>query len=182
MENKAKPKKKNKALSVISTILLIIVIIFAIALAGVRLIGITPYTVLSGSMEPTYHVGSLVYVKKADYKTLKAGDPITFMLNEDTIATHRIIEVVSDPEDPETIRFRTQGDANENPDSGLVHYKNVIGKVSFSIPYLGYVANFVQKPPGLYVGIAVIVLVILLMFLPDILGGDGKKKKQEEQS
>ena len=44
--------------------------IMAILLVGVRVIGLNVYTVLSGSMEPTYHTGSLIYVKKVDYKDL----------------------------------------------------------------------------------------------------------------
>ena len=158
-----------------------VVMLAAVALVGVRLFGLTPYTVLSGSMEPTYHTGSIVYVKKVDYHDLKVGDPITFMLDEDTIATHRIVEVVPDEEEPETIRYRTKGDANDNEDGGLVHYKNVIGKPVFTIPYLGYVANYIQNPPGRYVAISAGAILILLIFLPDLLSDDGEKKKKPEE-
>lgn len=51
-------------LNIISTVLVVLLIILALLLAGVRVFGLTPYTVLSGSMEPNYHVGSLVYIKK----------------------------------------------------------------------------------------------------------------------
>ena len=93
----------------ISGVLVGIVVLLAVALVGVRLIGLQPYVVLSGSMEPTYHVGSLIYVKSVDYKELKVGDPITYMVSEDTVVTHRIIEVLVDEEDPNTIRYFTQG-------------------------------------------------------------------------
>ncbi|MEI3100617.1 MAG: signal peptidase I [Oscillospiraceae bacterium] len=83
--------------------------------------------VLSGSMEPTYHVGALIYVKKVDAMELRSGDVITFMLDEDTVATHRIVEVVPDAEDSSVLRFRTKGDADGNVDGSLVHYKNVLG-------------------------------------------------------
>lgn len=81
----------------------------AVALVGVRLVGLNTYVVLSGSMEPTYHTGSLLYVKSVDPQDLRVGDPITFMLNEDTVATHRIIEILPDEEDSSVLRFRTQG-------------------------------------------------------------------------
>lgn len=97
-------------------------------------------------MEPTYHTGSLIYVKSVDYTELKTGDVISFMLNEDTVATHRIVEIVPDEEDASVLRFRTKGDANNTDDGGLVHYKNVIGTPIFTIPYLGYVANYIQHP------------------------------------
>ena len=165
----------------IGGILVSIVVLLAIALVGVRLIGLRPFVVLSGSMEPTYHVGSLIYVKSVDYKQLKEGDPITYMISQDTVVTHRIIEVLVDEEDPNTIRYFTQGDANEQPDGTSVHYKNIIGKPVFSIPYLGYVSNYIQNPPGMYVAIAAGAILILLVFLPDLFADDEKKKKEEEE-
>lgn len=159
--------------------LVIVAVLLAVALVGVRVVGYTPYTILSGSMEPTYHVGSLIYVKKVDTSTLEAGDPITFALSEDTIATHRIVEVVPDEEDASVIRFRTKGDANETVDGALVHYKNVLGKPVFTIPYLGYVADYIQHPPGMYTAIAAGVILLLLVFVPDMFDDEKKKKKDD---
>ena len=147
----------------ISSILVAAVVLLAVALVGVRIVGLQPYVVLSGSMEPTYPVGSLIYVKSTDYKQLKVGDPITFLVSEDTVATHRIIEVLPDEDDPNTIRYFTQGDANDAPDGSSVHYKNIIGKPVFSIPYLGYVSNYIQTPPGKYVAISGWALLMLLV-------------------
>ncbi len=156
------------------------VVLLAIALVGVRLVGIKTYAVVSGSMEPTYPTGSLLYVKSIDIKELKVGDAITFMADEDTVATHRIIEIIPDEEDSSVLRFRTQGDANETADGTPVHYKNIIGKPVFAIPYLGYFAHFVQNPPGLYLAIGFAVVLVLLVFLPDMLGDDeGKNKKKK---
>lgn len=163
----------------ISGVLVGIVVLLAVALVGVRLIGLQPYVVLSGSMEPTYHVGSLIYVKEVDYKELKVGDPITYMVSQDTVVTHRIIEVLVDEEDPETIRYFTQGDANDIPDGSSVHYKNIIGKPVFSVPYLGYVSNYIQNPPGQYVAIAAGALLIMMVFLPDIFASDEKEEKKK---
>ncbi len=158
----------------------------AVALVGVRLAGIRTFTVLSGSMEPTYHVGSLIYVKKVDPTTIRPGQVITFMLDENTVATHRVVEVVPDEDDPSTLRFRTKGDANDAEDGSLVHYKNVIGTPVFTIPKLGYVANYIQHPPGLYVAISAGAVLLLLTFLPDLLSGgsdkgQGKHIRQDSQ-
>ena len=166
----------KKIWNVVTTLLVTAVVLLAIALAGVRLFGLQVYTVLSGSMEPAYPVGALLYDKKVDPAELGPGDVITFMLDEDTIVTHRIVEVVPDEEDPSVIRFRTKGDANAAEDGSLVHYKNVLGTPVFAIPKLGYFASFVQQPPGLYVAIAFGAVLVLLAFLPDLLGDDKKKK------
>ena len=165
----------KKIWNAVSTALVVIAVALAIALAGVRLVGLRVYSVLSGSMEPNYHTGSLIYVKKVDTSQLKAGDVITFMLDEDTVATHRIVEVVPDADDAAVLRFRTKGDANDSVDAGLVHCKNVIGSPIFTIPYLGYFAEYIQHPPGTYVAIAVGAMLLLIVFLPDLLF-DGKGK------
>lgn len=173
-------KTIKKIYNCITTLLVALLVALAIALVGVRLIGIQTYTVLSGSMEPTYHTGSLLYVKSVDVEDLEVGDPITFMLDEDTVATHRIIEIIPDETDDSVLRFRTQGDANESADATPVHCNNVIGKPIFSIPYLGYFAYAVQQPPGMYVAIAAAAILVLLVFLPDLFQGEKKKKVSEE--
>ena len=160
-----------------TTVLVALVVLIAVLLVGVRLVGFQVYTVLSGSMEPTYHTGSLIYVKEVDPYELEAGDVITFMLDEDTLATHRIVEVVPDGEDAAVIRFRTKGDANDAEDGSLVHYKNVVGTPVFSIPYLGYAANYIQHPPGTYVAIAAGAILLMLVFIPDLFDEDEKKKR-----
>ena len=172
-------RKIKKAWDIVTTIVVALVVIAAIMLVGVRLFGLQVFTVISGSMEPAYPVGSLIYVKDVDVHQLERGDVITFMLNEDTVATHRIVEVVPDETDASVIRFRTKGDANEAEDGSLIHYKNVIGTPVFTIPYMGYVANYVQNPPGMYVAIAGAAFLLMLVFIPDLLGEEEKKEKKE---
>ena len=174
-------KTIKKILNVISTILVAIVVVLALLLVGARFIGLNVYTVLSGSMEPTYHVGSLIYVKDVDTDGLKAGDVITYMLDEDTIVTHRIADVIPDETAPSIIRFQTKGDANDSVDGSLVHYKNVIGTPVFSIPKLGYLANYIQKPPGRYIAISAGAIILLLVFLPDLFSNDDKSEKKKKK-
>ena len=164
----------------ITSVLVALVVIVALLLVGARLTGLQVFTVLSGSMEPAYHVGSLIYVKDVDPFELESGDVITFMLDENTVATHRIVEVVPDEEDDSVVRFRTKGDANDSVDGSLVHYKNVIGTPVFTIPYLGYVASFIQNPPGLYYAIAFGAVLLAMVFLPGMLDDNKKKKKDDD--
>lgn len=174
----------KKIWNIFTSLLVIIVVLLAIALVGVRLIGLQPYAVLSGSMEPTYHTGSLIYVKSVDYKELVPGDPITFMMDESTVATHRIVGIVPDEDDPAVLRYRTKGDANAAEDGKLVHYKNIIGTPIFTIPALGYLAGYVQNPPGTYIALCAGAVAILLMFLPELLkalADDDEKEKKPEQ-
>ncbi len=170
----------KKIWNVVSSILVALVVLLALLLVGARVVGLQVFVVLSGSMEPTYRTGSLIYVKKVDPYTIREGQPITFMMNETTVATHRVVGIVPDEEDPTVIRFRTKGDANDAEDGGLVHYKNVIGRPVFSIPYLGYVADYIQHPPGRYVAISAGAVLLLLVFLPDVFSEDPDKKKKAE--
>ena len=167
----------KKLWNALTTLIVIAIVILAILLAGVRLVGLTPYVVLSGSMEPNYHTGYLIYDKKVDPFTLKEGDVITFMVSEDTLATHRIVGVVPDEDEPGTIRFRTKGDANDSEDGTLVHYKNVVGTPVFTIPYLGYFSNWITHAPGKYIAITAAVVFLILLFLPDML----KKADEADQ-
>ena len=176
-------KAAKKIWSVFTTVLVVLIVILAILLAGVRLIGLKPFVVLSGSMEPDYPTGSLIYVRETDPFTLQPHDVITFMVNETTVATHRVVGIVPDEEDPSVIRFRTKGDANDFEDGTLVHYKNVIGSPVFVVPLLGYVSSYISHPPGLYIAAMGLLVVILLMFAPDILRAadraDQKTKAQK---
>ena len=171
----------KKVWNIVSSILVALVVILALLLVGARVVGLQVFTVLSGSMEPTYHTGSLIYVKKVDPYTITDGQPITFMLDENTVATHRVVGIVPDEEDPTVIRFRTKGDANEAEDGSLVHYKNVIGTPIFSIPYLGYVADYIQHPPGMYIAISGGAVLLLLVFLPDVFASDKDEEKKKKR-
>ena len=168
----------KKITNFITTVIVIAIVLVALVLVGARVFGLKVYTVLSGSMEPNYHVGSIVYVKGIDPGELKKGDVISFMLDENTVATHRITEVTPDKEEPGVYRYTTKGDANKDEDANKVHSNNVIGKVVATIPYAGYVSDFVRRPPGMYYAIAACILLILLVFLPGMIFPDEKEKKK----
>ncbi len=181
--------KMKQALKAVSNIMVISVIILAFLLHGTQLIGLKPYTVLSGSMESVYPTGSLIYVKKIDPSTLEKGDIITFQLSNDIVATHRIIEIIEDEDNPGSTSFRTKGDENDIADGKLVNYENVIGQPIFCIPFLGYLAVFIMKPPGQIIaflvgGAFLLIEVIIGVLLEDDDSNEENKKgeiKNEEE-
>lgn len=166
--------KLKKVWNIVSTVLVVLIVLCAVFLMGSRIIGFRCFSVISGSMEPKYMVGDLIYVKEVDVNSIKVGDDITFILNEElVVATHQVVRI-----DAENKHFYTKGLANDIEDGEPVHFNNVLGVPQFSIPKLGYVSDFVQNPPGTYITIGVGIVLILLVFLPDLLG---KKKKAEEK-
>lgn len=204
-------KAIRKIWSFITTLLVIVVVLLAIALVGVRVIKLCPYSVLSGSMEPTYHVGSLIYVKEIAPENITVGMPISFVLNEDlVVATHRVVKVdkyetkmqeVLDEEgepvldedgnptyeevplDEPSYYFTTKGDANEAEDGSPVYYKNVIGTPVFTIPYLGYLSSFLQTKKGMILGGCIALVLLMLTFIPDMIRNmdDEPKKKKKKK-
>ena len=164
-------EKLKKIWNVTSTVLVGLVVACAIFLMGTRMMGYRVFCVLSGSMEPLYSVGDLIYVKPTPFSEIKVGDTVSFVLNEDlVVATHQVVSI-----DAKNMRLQTKGLTNDIPDDPI-HYNNVIGVAKFALPKMGYVANFVQNPPGMYIAIAVGVVLLVTLFLPDL------KKKKEEPS
>ena len=159
------PKAVRIIWNTVTTLLAVAVVAAAVLLVGVRLVGLTPYVVLSGSMEPTYPTGSLIYVRDVEPAEVEVGDPITFVLDEElNVATHRVVEV------NETDGwFRTKGAANDAPDGSPVLFENLIGEPVFCIPKLGYLTNFLTNPPGMYLGWSAVVILLILLFAPDLL-------------
>lgn len=166
----------------LSTVVMVLVVLLALTLVGGRLFGMQTYAVLSGSMEPAYPTGALLYVRKVDPVDIQPGQVITFLLDEHTVATHRVVEVIPDPEEAGIYRYRTKGDANEAADAGLVHCKNVLGTPVACVPYLGYVITWIQNPPGTYIAISAAAVLLLLVFLPDLFAEDKKKPAPDAES
>lgn len=114
--------------------------------------------VKSGSMEPSIMTGAVVVIREEP--SYQLGDVITFSeANGKVPTTHRIIgtEEVNGKD-----YFVTKGDANEERDINPVYPQNVIGKVVFSAPYLGYVFDFARQPLGfsLLIGVPAVLLII----------------------
>lgn len=164
-EKRREESKLKRIWDILTTVVVCAAVLLAILLAGVRLVGLTPFAVLSGSMEPAYHVGSLIYVKSVDPAQVQVGDPITFVLNEDlVVATHRVVGI-----DSMNSAFYTKGDANDAADGAPVLYENLLGVPVFTIPYLGYLSNALSTTKGMIIAGTVAAVLLILAFVPDLL-------------
>ncbi len=146
--------------------------------------GYQMYIVLSGSMSPEFDTGSLAFVREVETDQLGIGDIITYrsQAGSDSLTTHRIVEVQRN----DSTRFITRGDANTVNDPNPVLAENVVGEVRGSVPYIGYLLNFVQTRQGLILLIFVPGVLIILYELGKIMkyltgGENGKKKKSDRQ-
>ena len=66
-------------------------------------------------------------------------------------------------------------------DGTPVTFDRIIGRPVMHIPLLGYVSHFVQNPPGVYIVIMVLAMLVLLTFMPDILLGFMTPQKNETE-
>ncbi len=132
--------------------------------------GYKPFIVLSGSMETEIYKGDLIIAKIVDPKTLKENDVIAFRDAEDTVTTHRIIDIVEDNGKP---YFITKGDNNNTQDQNMVAYEDVEGIYVLRIAHFGQLMNSLAQPTT----VIIIVMGITLIF---ILGFTISNKKQRD--
>jgi signal peptidase len=123
--------------------------------------GWKPLVVVSGSMEPTLKVGGILYYHEESMSDFDTGDILVYDIPEHTIS-HRIVEI-SD------YGFTTKGDANNSVDSNLVEYNQVKGRgTNWSIPFIGYYANFIYAHKYLlFISVAIITIDLANDFYKD---------------
>lgn len=160
---------RNKMLSRIFNALglgLILLISAAVLpLALPKLLGIQVYGVLTGSMEPEYSVGGVVYVQECDTAALQLGDVITYTLGTaDSVMTHRIVGI-----DEQSGDLLTKGDANAAVDAGSVGRERVIGRVVWYLPYMAYLAGLLQTTEGILLVASLLLFAVILWMLSDII-------------
>lgn len=154
-------------LNIISIVLSILILSHIILLIS----GIKLYSVKTGSMEPEIHQGSLVYVKtyktKDDiYDNIDVGTDITYSTNNKIFVTHRVISLSE-----ENGTLQTQG-IIDNAAIEDISYTQVVGKVVFVIPLLGYVILLLQS---WYIW-TILILTVVIVFIFKLLLKELRKK------
>jgi signal peptidase I len=111
---------------------------FAAAYVALTIAGYKPVAVYSGSMEPKLPVGALALDRAIPSQDVRVGDVITFSdpYVKGRLVTHRVIDVL---ETPRGLAYRTKGDANPSRDPWTIRLAGQVGRVSFSVPFAGYI-------------------------------------------
>lgn len=139
-----------------------LILVFSLIIARL-FFGIQINAVATGSMEPDLPVGSLIFVKSVNYEDIAIGDDITFAKGDGSVlVTHRVIDK---SEQKKTLI--TQGIANNVADSPI-SYNDVIGKVFFSIPFIGYIVLFINTLMGKIACIFIVIAIILVTILTSL--------------
>ena len=150
------------------------------------------YVIISPSMVPNINVYDAVVTMRVPTEKIEMYDVITFLSKDidthGTPITHRVVGIV-ETEDGK-IGYRTKGDNNNAEDNALIMEDEVIGKVLFRIPMIGYVRTFITSRIG-WLLIVVLPCVGIIIYdigkliglvktskaKPDDVGGKGKKNK-----
>lgn len=188
-EEGRKPAEENNS-SIFSRLRTGFTVAIALALGAVvtasviipALAGWVPLTVLSGSMEPTYPVGSQVFVDPVEGKDRSAiptGTIISYMPYPDdpTLVTHRIVDMKVDSTG--VTHYTMQGDNNSAPDPLPVADYQVRAIAKYHLPYMGYVSKILtgkQKSIGLTIVIGVLFAYVLYQIAMVALEKTGDRK------
>lgn len=132
-KSKKQIKRENPAKSIPVVLAVLLVVAFVAGFLPYK-----PVAVISNSMSPHFNRGDICIIKKiSDYsqiRNLKEGDIIEYQLNNIFIL-HRIVDI---KESTKGYRYQTKGDNNKEADLLPVEEEQVVGVVTYVVPYLGY--------------------------------------------
>jgi signal peptidase len=157
----------KKVFQWLATLVLVVVVLACVGIFVAPHFGWHLDIVYGGSMEPAIKTGSLVVIKPVQPQDVEVDDIITYRSAAESgmVTTHRVIEVMHNDGSPV---FRTKGDANEDPDINPVAADELVGKLAFDIPYLGYLAPLLRTRLGMILLIGLPAAAIVGMELRNI--------------
>ncbi|PIA17344.1 signal peptidase I [Coemansia reversa NRRL 1564] len=115
--------------------------------------------VLSGSMEPAYHRGDILFLHNG-YSPIEVGEVVVYKLNDKPIPiVHRVMKVHTENETGKQYLL-TKGDNNMADDRGLynpgqlwIQRDEIIGRVKGFVPYAGMGTIWMNDYPQLKMGL-----------------------------
>ena len=110
-----------------------IILIFSLTLQKIifkddvpSILGYKILQVMFGSMSGEFETEDTIIIRQIKNESeIKIGDIITFKVDENTLVTHRVVEIVKNENDAEYV---TKGDANNSVDTQKVKFKDIEGK------------------------------------------------------
>lgn len=148
-----------------------VIFAFFLALAAILVVpGVfhsQPYIVADDGMEPDLKMGGLAFAKRVNgsqvAKEIQVGDIICYTAHGDAIGTKRV-QVIDEKGENLYVKNDKTGQIDEKP----VPYLAVVGKVSFTIPFLGSFLLFLKTGPGIVMLCLLLAALVFAVFLPEL--------------
>lgn len=174
--------KFKKIINIFISILFILAVIIVASLTIQKLVikekvpnvfGYKILQVMSGSMSGEFKVGDTILIKSVKKEhELNVGDVITFKVSENTLVTHRIIDITKVDN---TAQYTTKGDSNNTEDLEKVEFSMVEGKYVKKLNHIGNLISLMQKPYGMIITFSIPTLLIIYII-------NKEKNKEEKKS
>lgn len=143
-------------------LLLFAIVTLALTPMLLRLSGFTRYRIASDALSPELSCGDLAYVRTVTASETEEGEIIVFLLNRQTVAVGRVIGR------SDKTHLLVADNAPEHT-AFTVHEKNVLGKVVFSLPRLGFLAEFLERGSNRAVALCALAVGYVLFCLSRVL-------------
>lgn len=162
-----------------------IILIFSLTLQKIifkddvpSILGYKILQVMSGSMSGEFETEDTIIIRQIKNESeIKIGDIITFKVDENTLVTHRVVEIVKNENDAEYV---TKGDANNSVDTQKVKFKDIEGKYLFKTIILGKIIKIIQSPIGINFVLILPLLIIAIIVINDK-DKENKKNMRKEK-
>ncbi len=148
--------------------MLVIIACFGLVLSLVvlpTLLGYPAVTVQGGSMGDALPRGSVAITRWVPADEVEAGDVIVISHADRAPKIHRVVSI---EEQDGAFVVETKGDANEAADPGYSVLNDRVAMHTYTIPGLGYAADFFRTPLGWTLFVLLPISVLCLRTLRDI--------------
>ena len=163
--------KKIKLRNIIFNFLAIVTVIAVGAVAFNLITGNKGYAVTSDSMADKLVRGDAVFSRPVSFDELKEGDVITVRVGDAGFFTHRIVRI-----DSEKKTVTTKGDANDSEDPMPTEEKNIVGKMWYSVPFLGYFSIIFTGSSATKIIIVLVIAAAVLIAVNSVLAKSKKAR------
>ena len=137
----------------------VLVMMFAVGIAASMFMGVRFMTVVSGSMRPAIDVGDLVVVAPVNRYNVSVGEVIAFVRGGITIL-HRVVGITRVRGQ---LAYVTKGDANNAPDREPVLPQQIVGRLVYVVPHVGYPLVYIAQYQRGYVNAVVTAILFIVL-------------------
>ncbi len=121
--------------------------------------GAKGYSVVTNSMSPTLKRGDLVFVRQTNLEELSEGDIVTVQFPDGSgYFTHKIVKI-----DYLSGTVTTKGEANLENDPQPSGVEQIVGKVWYSVPLLGYISIGIGHIDMIKISVVLAVVLVVLI-------------------